>query len=158
MFRHRRMTSSVQCAAMLLDIGSAIDFYNRLGRTAAVVARSDLPGYSHRESAQVAGMLLVAERGRLPRQYRHTPVLTGGDKRLLGQAAAVLLAADELDRRLPPDCPPEAVSITRENGAVAVTTPVWTPLRASGLVERWGKEFDQLIHVESTNGRQGGGE
>ncbi len=157
MFRHRRMTSSVQCAAMLLDIGSAIDFYNRLGRTAAVVARSDLPGYSHRESAQVAGMLLVADRGRLPRQYRHTPVLTGGDKRLLGQAAAVLLAADELDRRLPPDCPPEAVSITRENGAVTVTTPVWTPLRASGLVERWGKEFDQPIHVESTNG-QGGGE
>ncbi len=145
--RHRRLTSSLQCAALLLEIGSAIDFYNRLGRTAAVVARSDLPGFSHRESAQVAGMLLVGERGRLPRQYRHTPVLTGGDKRRMGQAAAVLLVADELDRRLPPDCPAESVSISRMNGAVAVVTPIWPPVNAAGLEKRWESEFNQPIHV-----------
>ena len=152
--RHRRLTSSLQCAALLLEIGSAIDFYNRLGRTAAVVARSDLPGFSHRESAQVAGMLLVGERGRLPRRYRHTPVLTGGDKRRLGQAAAVLLVADELDRRLPTDCPADAVAISRKNGGVAVVTPIWTPLNAAGLEKRWEAEFKQPIHVRT--GSDGG--
>ena len=152
--RHRRLTSSLQCAALLLEIGSAIDFYNRLGRTAAVVARSDLPGFSHRESAQVAGMLLVGERGRLPRRYRHTPVLTGGDKRRLGQAAAVLLVADELDRRLPTDCPADAVAISRKNGGVAVVTPIWTPLNPAGLEKRWEAEFKQPIHVRT--GSDGG--
>ena len=145
--RSSRLTSSLQCAALLLDIGNAVDFYNRLERTAAVVARTDLPGFSHRESAQVAAILLVAERGRLPKRYRKTPLLTGGDKRRMGQAAAVLLVADELERRLPPDCSPDSVVIALDGGMVTVTTPAWSKASGSGLFGRWQREFGQTIQI-----------
>ncbi len=145
--RRARMTSSLQSAALVLDIGSAIDFYNRFNRTATVIARSDLPGFSHRESAQIAAILLTAERGRVPRLYRNTALLTAGDKRRLGQAAAALRVADELDRRLPPGCPAESVSISRECGVVSVVTPAWSKASAAGIGERWESEFNQPIHI-----------
>ena len=145
---HRRLASSVQCAALLLDIGSAVDFYNRLDRTAAVVARSDLPGFSHRESAQIAGALLMAQRGELPGRYRKTSLLSEGDKGRLGQAAAILLMADELDRRLPPGCPSESVAVAGDAAGVSVVTPAWSHTSAPGVLRRWEAEFDGPIHVE----------
>ena len=144
---HARLTSSLQCAALVLDIGSAIDFYNRFNRTATVISRSDLPGFSHRESAQIAAILLTAERGSVPRQFRNTPLLTAEDKRRMGQAAVALLVADELDRRLAPDCPAESVTISREGGGVSVVTPAWSKASAAGIGERWETEFNQPIHI-----------
>ena len=111
-WRHAQLISSLQCAALVLDIGSAIDFYNRFNRTATVISRSDLPGFSHRESAQIAAILLRAERERIPRRFQKTRLLTPGDKHRIGQAAAALLVADELERRLPPGCPVDSVSIS----------------------------------------------
>ena len=145
--RHRRLTGSLQCAALLLDIGNAMDFYNRLNRAAAVVVRSDLPGFTHRESAQIAAVMLVAERGRVPRQFRQSQVLTGGDKRRLGQAAAALLVADELDRRLPPECPEESVSIARHAGQVCITTPAWSKVSEPSLCDRWEREFNEPLQI-----------
>ena len=145
--KHRSLTSSVQCAALLLDIGSAVDFYNRLDRTAAMVARSDLPGFSHRESAQIAGALVMAQLGRLPGRYRKTSLLSDGDKERLGQAAAILLMADELDRRLPPGCPSESVAVAGDGDGVSVVTPAWSHTSAPGVLRRWEAEFNQPIHV-----------
>ena len=145
--RHRRLNNSVQCAALLLDIGSAMDFYNRLNRAAAVVVRSDLPGFTHRESAQIAGVMLVAERGRLPRQFRQSQALTVGDKRRLGQAAAVLLLADELERRLPPDCPEESVIIARRDGCLSITTPAWSRAAEPRVRDRWEREFNEPLEI-----------
>ena len=145
--RHAQLTSSLQCAALVLDIGSAIDFYNRFNRTAAVISRSDLPGFSHRESAQIAAILLRAERERIPRRFRNTRLLTPGDKRRIGQAAAALLVADELERRLPPGCPADSVSISRESDSVAVVTPAWPRASGAGIEERWEAEFNQPIHI-----------
>ena len=59
--RHEDINEPLQCAAFLLDIGNAIDFYNRLNRTASIIVRTDLPGFTHGESAQIAGILLAAE-------------------------------------------------------------------------------------------------
>ena len=103
--RLRSFASSLQCAAFLLDVGSAIDFYNRLNRTSSLVVASDLPGFSHRESAQITAILLAAERGRLPRKYRRSTLLSQDDRERIGQAAVILLAADELERRAAPRSP-----------------------------------------------------
>ena len=146
-WRHARLTSSLQCAALVLDIGSAIDFYNRFNRTATVISRSDLPGFSHRESAQIAAILLRAERERIPRRFQKTRLLTPGDKHRIGQAAAALLVADELERRLPPGCPVDSVSISRECGTVTVVTPAWSRASGSSAGERWEAEFNQPIHI-----------
>ena len=77
-----------------MDVGSAVDFYNRLNRTASLVEASDLPGFSHRESAQITGILLASERGRLPRKYRRSGLLSTKDRERVGQAAR-----DSDDRR-----------------------------------------------------------
>ena len=145
--RRRCLTSSLECAAFLLDVGSVVDFYNRLNRAASILAWTDLPGFSHRESAQIAAMLLLAEGRRLPKKYRKTHILSDGDRRRLGQAALVLVLADELERRLPPHATTESVKIALDNSGLIVTTPAWSKASASDLHSRWEMEFNQPILI-----------
>ncbi len=145
--RRKRLTSSLECAALLLDVGSVVDFYNRLNRAASILAWTDLPGFSHRESAQIAAMLLLAEGRRLPKKYRKTRILSDGDRRRLGQAALVLVLADELERRLPPHVTTESVNIALDNSGLIVTTPAWSKASAPDLHSRWEMEFNQPILI-----------
>ena len=153
---HRRLTSSLRCAALLLDIGSSIDFYNRYDRAAALVTRPDLPGFTHRECAQIAAILLAAEDKTLIGPFLDSEVLTRNDKRLVGRAAAILLATDEIERRLAPEFPPECVTISREEGkgsqadndaTITIVTPAWARASAPHLHERWNSEFDQPLSI-----------
>ena len=145
--RRRRLTSSLECAALLLDLGSVVDFYNRLNRAASILSWTDLPGFTHREAAQMAAMLIYAERGVLPKRYRKTRILTDGDRRHLGQAALVLLLADELERRLPPTAAIDSVNIAASTGGLTVSTPAWSRVSAPGLHQRWEKEFKQPVQI-----------
>ena len=92
---------ALQCAAFLLDIGNAIDFYNRLDRTASVIVRTDLPGFTHKESAHVAAVLLASELRKLPRRFRRSRLLDRPDIEMIKQAAVAQTLAEELDNRLP---------------------------------------------------------
>ena len=153
--RHSTLTSSLGCAALLLDVGSSIDFYNRYDRAAALVTRSDLPGFTHRECAQIAAILLAAGDEALVKPFLDSAVLTATDKRFLGQAAAILLATDEIERRLAPEFPPECVTISRENigsatgedAACTIVTPAWARTSAPHLHERWEREFDRPLRI-----------
>ena len=145
--RRRRLTSSLGCAALLLDLGSVVDFYNRLNRAASILSWTDLPGFSHREAAQMAAMLLLAEKERLPKKYRKTRILSDGDRRHLGQAALVLLLADELERRLPPTAAIDSVNIAAGTGGLTITTPAWSRVSAPGLHHRWEKEFKHPVQI-----------
>jgi exopolyphosphatase/pppGpp-phosphohydrolase len=130
-----------------VDLGNAVDFYNRLNRTASIIVRTDLPGFTHRESAQAAAILLEAETGQLPRRFRNSRLLSRDDAMLVRQAAAVLLVADELDRRLPPDCSGDVVQIGGQSGTLTVTTPWWSVLAGPGIRDRWRKAFGEEIHI-----------
>ena len=143
----RLLASSLESAAFLLDVGSAVDFYNRLNRTASLVAASDLPGFSLRESALITGILLAAERGRLPRKYRRSGLLSQNDRGRVEQAAVILLAADELERRLPPQLPPDAVRISRNGGGLEVVTPAWSSRAGDDVSKRWEWIFGQPIMI-----------
>ena len=154
--RHSRLTSSLRCAALLLDVGSSIDFYNRYDRAAALVTRSDLPGFTHRECAQIASILLAAEDKTLIEPFLRSAALTPTDKRFVGQAAAILLVTDEIERRLPPDFSPECVTISPEKSEtpnasggelVTIVTPAWARASAPHLQERWCTEFYQSLRI-----------
>ena len=153
--RHRTLTSSLRCAALLLDVGSSIDFYNRYDRAAALVTRSDLPGFTHRECAQIASILLAAGDEALVEPFLDSAVLTATDKRFLGQAAAILLATDEIERRLAPEFPPECVTISQEQSGVTnsadavftIATPAWARASAPHLHERWEREFSEPLRI-----------
>lgn len=141
------MAPALHCAALLLDIGDAVDFYNRLNRTASIIVRTDLPGFTHRESAQIAAILLAAENGRLPRRFRDSRLLPGNDAQLARQAAVILTLADALDGRLPPELPAGVVQAGRKSGTLTITTPGWSPAAAPGIRTRWQAVFGEDIHI-----------
>ena len=145
--QNEQLVESLQCAALLGDLGNAVDFYNRLNRAASIIVRTDLPGFTHQESAQVAAILLVAETGKLPRRFRESRLFAGDDAKLVRQAAAILLAAEELDRRLPPDCSDGIVQIGRQSGTLTVTTPWWSSVAGPGIQDRWSKTFGEAINI-----------
>ena len=143
----REIREPLQCAAFLLDIGNAIDFYNRLNRTASIIVRTDLPGFTHRESTLVAGILLAAERKKLPRRFRRSKLLQKNDHELIRQAAAALLLSEELENRLPIGCNPDVVRFERQNGMLSVTTPAWSSAAGQRLRERWIAAFGEDINI-----------
>ena len=141
------MSDALQCAAFLLDIGDAVDFYNRANRTASIIVRTDLPGYTHRESARIAAILLASESGRLPRRFRRSRLLSRPEVRRVDQAALMLELADRLDSRLPPGRPAAAVRIGRKSGMLTVATPGWSPVAAPDLPARWQAAFGESISI-----------
>ena len=143
----RHIRWPLECAAYLLDIGNAIDFYNRLNRTASMIVRTDLPGFTHRESAYLAAILHTAERERVPARFRRSRLLTGDDTRLIGQAAVALILADELDNHLPPEYPAGVVHVGRQDGILTVATPAWSRVTGSRITERWNTVFGETISI-----------
>ena len=141
------MSDALQCAAFLLDIGDAVDFYNRANRTASIIVRTDLPGYTHRESARIAAILLASEGGQLPRRFRRSRLLSRPEVRRVDQAALMLELADRLDSRLPPGRPAASVRIGRKSGMLTVKTPGWSPVAAPDLPARWQAAFGESISI-----------
>ena len=145
---NRQLANSLRCAARLLDIGNAVDYYNRLNRTASIIVRTDLPGFTHAESAQIATTLLAAEFGPMPRRFRQNRLVSPAELQLIDQAAAILIAADELDGRLPQGTEANAVTISREKGTWRIVTPCWSAVAAPGLPARWSKAFAEDVLIE----------
>ena len=141
------MTDALKCAAFLLDIGDAVDFYNRANRTASIIVRTDLPGFTHRESARIAAILLASEQGRLPRRFRQSRLLSQPEAPRIDQAALMLELADRLDSRLPPARPAAAVQIGRKSGMLTIKTPGWSPVAAPDLPARWQETFGEAIRI-----------
>ena len=145
---NRQIANSLECAARLLDIGNAVDYYNRLNRTASIIVRTDLPGFTHAESAQIAAIFLLAETGRLPRRFRESRLLRPEELRLLEQAAVLLVVADELDSRMAPAMPANAVQVARAGDGWQIVTPSWSPVSAPNLQNKWRKAFGNDVRIE----------
>ena len=138
---------AIECAAFLLDIGNAIDFYNRLNRTASIIVRTDLPGFTHRESTLMAAILLAAERDELPPRFRRSRLLDDEDLVTIGHAAVALTLAEELDNRLPHWVDADTVRFGRQHGMLTVYTPGWSDAAGHGLQERWRAAFGEQINI-----------
>lgn len=85
-------------AARLLDIGRAVDFFDRHAHVADMVMATELNGFSHREIALLAALLRRAGDPRSePRDL--APLVTGADRDRIERAAVLLLLADDLEER-----------------------------------------------------------
>ena len=144
---NKGIRGALECAAFVLDIGNAIDFYNRSNRTASIIVRTDLPGFTHEESAFLAAILLASERKKLPPRFRRSRLLNQDDIKLIGQAAVALTAVDELDNRLPHGVAASEVRFIRQNGMLKVTTPAWSRVAGEGVRERWPAAFGEKIDI-----------
>lgn len=141
------MRQALECAAFLLDIGNAIDFYNRLNRTASIIVRTDLPGFTHRESTLVAAILLAGERDKLPTRFRRSRLLSHKDLKTVRQAAVALKLAEELDNRLPYGVDANTVRFERLHGILTVSTPAWSDAAGSGIPDKWRAAFGEEINI-----------
>ena len=138
-------------AAKILDVGLAVDYYNRELHAAEIAAASDLTGFSHRQLAMVSALIRGTEQqmawakgvGRL---------LEAEDADLVQQGAAALALADEIERRLAPGVP-GIVSCTVRAREIVVRAPIKPGWWLQRSEERFRSVFGLQLRVETAEVR-----
>jgi exopolyphosphatase/pppGpp-phosphohydrolase len=132
-------------AATLLDLGRAVDYYDRFGQAARTVLSADLIGFSHRHLAVLSGTFLAAV-GERPGDG-HRAELSKRDRAWAARAGAILALADEIESRTPPG-EPVAVSCRVRPQWVMVTAPVLAAWRPRAVGDRFRRAFRRRLVVE----------
>lgn len=137
-------------AARLLDVGRAIDYYQRFEHAAMIATASDLAGFSHEALATLTGVLRQADDdARLGPYARLVP---GADRPAVLRAATVLALSDELNRRIPPGVTAD-LSTSWHPGAFVVVAPVPAGWRPRRLADRFRTAFGRPLHVVAVGSR-----
>jgi exopolyphosphatase/guanosine-5'-triphosphate,3'-diphosphate pyrophosphatase len=136
-------------AATIVDVGRAIDYYDRFEHAAILIAAADLGGFSHHGLGVLSAILRQAdEDGRLG-PFRG--LLDEEDREPVIRAAAVLFLADEMNRRIPPGGRAEVACGWTRHG-FKVSAPVPRGWRPRGLEQRFRDAFGRPLTVESVEG------
>ena len=134
----------LQHAAMLLDVGRAIDYYERFDHAAMIVTAADLAGFSHAALGAMTAILRQADDDTRLGPYGR--LLRRDDRQAVLRAAITLIIADELNRRIPPDLPAPVSCTWFRDGfeVVAPVPPGWRPRR---VADRFRKVFGRPLIV-----------
>ncbi len=131
-------------AASVLDVGRAIDYYNRFEHAAMIVTSADLAGFLHADLGLLTAILRQADEdvhlgpyGRLVDAGRKTTVL---------RAATVLALADELNRRMRPGVP-ATLSCTFRPKGFELVAPVPAGWRPRAVAARFRRVFGRPLIV-----------
>lgn len=131
-------------AATLLDIGRAIDYYQRFEHAAMIVTAADLAGFTHADLGALTAILRQADDDARLGPYGR--LVEPEDRRAVLRAAAALTLADELNRRIPPGAPtPLSCNWLRRGFEIVAPVPAgWHP---RGVADRFKKVFGQPLLV-----------
>ena len=139
-----RLREMLTHAATLLDIGRAIDYYDRFEHAANIVIAADLAGFSHADLGALTAILRQADDDtRLGPYGRLVPE---DDRQTVLRAATALTLADELNRRIPPGAP-APISCNWLRGGFEVVAPVPPGWRPRGVADRFRTVFDTELFV-----------
>ena len=94
-------------AAMLHDVGTAVDYDDHHKHSRYLILNAGLPGFSPRETALIGQTARYHRKGR-PGLGEFAPLARKGDEALLTRCSAVLRVAEQLERAARPDRPPRA--------------------------------------------------
>ena len=144
--RGRRFAAALQCAARVLDIGRAVDFFDRHEHAARIVLASELDGFSQVEVARIAAVLHSADEEGIDLD-EYEPLVTGGDRATVERAAVILLLADDLLERAPRGTTPR-VRVTVRSDRVTVHATRVTAWRPRGLGDRFLRTFRKELLVD----------
>lgn len=134
-------------AATLLDVGRAIDYYDRFEHTAAIVIAADLAGFTHSDLGALATILRqAADDARLGPYVRLVDQI---DRPAVERAAAALTLAEELNRRIPHDAP-APVSGNWLRAGFEVVAPVPRGWKPRGVAERFAQVFGRPLIIVPT--------
>jgi exopolyphosphatase/guanosine-5'-triphosphate,3'-diphosphate pyrophosphatase len=132
--------------ARVLDMGRAVDFFDRHEHTADFVLASDLDGFTHRDIALLAMVVRSAGDGdEDPTIY--SPLLGREDRDAVERAGVVLALADDLEERCPPGAA-LALSCRLVEGGVVVEMPALLGWRPRALGKRFARAFGRELLVK----------
>jgi exopolyphosphatase/guanosine-5'-triphosphate,3'-diphosphate pyrophosphatase len=132
-------------AAVLLDLGRTVDFFDRHEHVADIVPATDLLGFNHRGIALIAAIARAAgDEDTKPRTY--APLVTDKDEEAIRRAAALLVLADDIQERCPRG---EAVTVDCKVGKDQVVVKVkglagW---RQRSVAKRFDRAFGRTLVV-----------
>ncbi|MGA2470567.1 MAG: Ppx/GppA phosphatase family protein [Solirubrobacteraceae bacterium] len=122
-------------AAMLHDIGMAIDYDDHHKHSRYLVLAAGLPGFSQREQALIAQTVRYHRKG-VPELGELASLCKPGDQRLLMRLAAVLALAEHLDRSR--DGTIAVAGVRERDGKLELELKVDS--RGDEVLARWGAE------------------
>jgi exopolyphosphatase / guanosine-5'-triphosphate,3'-diphosphate pyrophosphatase len=146
----QKSKARLEHAAIVLDIGRAIDFYERFRHSADIVIASDLAGFSHRKLALLAAVLRRADDER-ERIREYAPLLGAADGPAVARAGAVLAVAEEIEHRTPPG-EADGVQCRTKGRTVTVRAAVFDPWRREALAGRIKRAFGRNLVFEEPGG------
>jgi exopolyphosphatase/guanosine-5'-triphosphate,3'-diphosphate pyrophosphatase len=132
-------------AAMVLDIGRSIDFYERYVHTARILVATDLIGFSHRGLALTSAITYLADDAeRSIKVYR--PLLETKDRKPIERAATILVLAEEIEHRIPRG---RSATLRCTIGAklARIEAPIDAPVRARRIAGRFRRAFARNLIV-----------
>lgn len=139
------LKSALDLAARALDVGRALDFFDRHEHAAEIVLTSDLDGYSHRELALIAAVLRRAgDEGADPALLR--PLIAEDERAGIERAAIVLALADDLEERCPRGAA-LALRVRRGPDTVTVQLPQLLGWRERHIEARFRQAFRRRLVV-----------
>jgi exopolyphosphatase/guanosine-5'-triphosphate,3'-diphosphate pyrophosphatase len=134
-------------AAMLHDIGTAVDYDDHHKHSRYLILNAGLPGYTTRETALIGQMARYHRKGN-PSLGWASPLARAGDDDLLARCAALIRVGEQLERSR--DQVVRAAHVGVDDGHVQlsleadedVTVACWAAQRQSDLFERaFGREL-----------------
>ena len=93
----KRERELLWAAAILHDIGTAVDYDDHHKHSRYLILNAGLPGFSPRETALIGQAARYHRKGR-PGLGEFAPLARKGDEELLARCAAVLRVAEQLER------------------------------------------------------------
>ena len=122
-------------ATTVLDIGRAIDYYNRHDHAADIITETDLAGFSHEDIALLSASIRRADNGKFDiRAYR--PLLTTEDEETVTRLGALLDIADTLEKRCGPGVLAD-LAVRRVGDALMINVPLLDHRQLKLLSERY---------------------
>ena len=130
-------------AASLLDVGKAIDYYERFVHAAMSVTTADLAGFTHEALCILSAILRHAGGDTTLGPYAR--FIPASDRPAVRRAAVALALAEELHRRIPQG---EPASLTcRWRGRFEVQAPVPTRWQPRSVADRFRAVFGAKLSV-----------
>jgi exopolyphosphatase/guanosine-5'-triphosphate,3'-diphosphate pyrophosphatase len=131
-------------AASLLDIGKAIDHYDRWEHAATIVTAADLAGFPHHGLVALSAILRQA--GEQTGLGPYARVIPPDERPALRQAAVALALAEELHRRIPPG-ERATLRCSRKRGRFEIQAPVPVRWRPRSISNRFRAAFGAKLAV-----------
>jgi exopolyphosphatase/guanosine-5'-triphosphate,3'-diphosphate pyrophosphatase len=127
----------VEAAALLHDVGMAVDYDDHHKHSSYLILGGGLPGFTPREVALIALMARYHRKG-TPSLGALAPLCHEGDEQLVLRGAALLRIAEQLERNR--DQVVRAARLTRPGGGKGDVVELELDAVGDDTVARWGAE------------------